>query len=137
MAVKQVACERLLAYRVDAKVAGKRISDVLNRIHVAQPKQRDATARPPVIPPGVAEARARRAAGERKKLQRDYQEEAGGAGVYSMDMRQLYDLKDPQWKDDIMPEVGRKGGREEGKGWHHVALPFCVRLVCAPPCTPS
>lgn len=105
MAVKQVACERLLAYRVDAKVAGKRISDVLNRIHVAQPKQRDATARPPVIPPGVAEARARRAAGERKKLQRDYQEEAGGAGVYSMDMRQLYDLKDPQWKDDIMPEI--------------------------------
>jgi hypothetical protein len=28
------------------------------------------------------------------------------AGVYSMDMRQLYDLKDPQWKNDIMPEVG-------------------------------
>jgi hypothetical protein len=25
--------------------------------------------------------------------------------VYSMDMRQLYDLKDPKWKNDIMPEV--------------------------------
>eukprot|EP00197_Chlamydomonas_leiostraca_P002622 CAMPEP_0202858348 /NCGR_PEP_ID=MMETSP1391-20130828/924_1 /ASSEMBLY_ACC=CAM_ASM_000867 /TAXON_ID=1034604 /ORGANISM="Chlamydomonas leiostraca, Strain SAG 11-49" /LENGTH=682 /DNA_ID=CAMNT_0049537261 /DNA_START=94 /DNA_END=2142 /DNA_ORIENTATION=- len=107
MAVKNVACERLLNFRVETKVAGKRISDVLNRIHVAMPKQRDAAARPPVIPPGVAEARAKKAAaGEaKKKLQKHYQEEAGGAGVYSMDMRQLYDLKDPSWKQDIMPEI--------------------------------
>jgi len=27
------------------------------------------------------------------------------AGVYSHDQRQLYDLKDPSWKHDIMPEV--------------------------------
>eukprot|EP00983_Pelagomonas_calceolata_P092195 1157637-Pelagomonas_calceolata.AAC.5 len=26
-------------------------------------------------------------------------------GVYSHDQRQLYDLKDPAWKHDIMPEV--------------------------------
>lgn len=38
-------------------------------------------ARPPVIPPGVAEARAKREAGEKKKLQKHFQEEAGGAGV--------------------------------------------------------
>jgi hypothetical protein len=40
MAVKQTACDRLLNFRVELKVAGKRISDVLNRMHVAVPKNR-------------------------------------------------------------------------------------------------
>jgi nucleolar GTP-binding protein len=40
MAVKQTACDRLLNFRVELKVAGKRIADVLNRMHVAQPKNR-------------------------------------------------------------------------------------------------
>ncbi|KAJ9523084.1 hypothetical protein QJQ45_023934 [Haematococcus lacustris] len=105
MQAKQVACERLLAHRVEVKVAGKRINDVLNRIHIAMPKPRDGSARPPVIPAGVAEARARRVAGEKKKLQKHFQEENGGAGVYSMDHTQLYDLKNPDWKRDIMPEL--------------------------------
>lgn len=108
MSVKQVACDRLLNFRVELKVAGKRIGDVLNKIHVAQPKPRDGItpgSRPPVIPAGVAEARARRAAGEKKKTERDLQEENGGAGVYSADLRKHYDLADPSWKYDIMPEI--------------------------------
>ena len=36
----QIACERLLNFRVEMKVAGKRIGDVLNRIHIAMPKTR-------------------------------------------------------------------------------------------------
>lgn len=36
----QIACERLLNFRVELKVAGKRIGDVLNRIHIAMPKAR-------------------------------------------------------------------------------------------------
>lgn len=87
--VKQVACDRLLNFRVEMKVAGKRIGDVLNRIHIAVPKPRDTTTRPPVIPPGVAEARARRAAGERRKLERDLQEENGGAGERGLGFREL------------------------------------------------
>ncbi|KAG2496998.1 hypothetical protein HYH03_005003 [Edaphochlamys debaryana] len=108
MAVKQAACDRLLNFRVELKVAGKRIADVLNKIHVAQPRPRDGVtpgSRPPVIPAGVAEARARRAAGDRKKLEKDLQEENGGAGVYSADLRKHYDLQDPNWKYDIMPEI--------------------------------
>ncbi|PNW77981.1 hypothetical protein CHLRE_10g459500v5 [Chlamydomonas reinhardtii] len=108
MSVKQTACDRLLNFRVEMKVAGKRIADVLNKIHVAQPKPRAGVAagsRPPVIPAGVAEARARRAAGERKKTERDMQEENGGAGVYNADLRKHYDLQDPEWKYDIMPEI--------------------------------
>ncbi|KAI8469936.1 MAG: P-loop containing nucleoside triphosphate hydrolase protein [Monoraphidium minutum] len=105
--VKTAACERLLAHRVEAKVAGKRIGDVLNRMHVALPKPRagGAKPRPPVIPAGVAEARARRDAGEKRRTEKDAQEEAGGAGVYSADLRKMYDLKDPSWRYDIMPEI--------------------------------
>jgi nucleolar GTP-binding protein len=33
------------------------------------------------------------------------QEENGGAGVYSADMRKRYALQDPSWRYDIMPEI--------------------------------
>lgn len=83
MGVKTTACDRLLAFRVDSKLAGKRISDVLNRMHVALPKVRNPDARPPVIPPSVLAARAASAgaAGKaQRKLEKDLQEENGGAG---------------------------------------------------------
>jgi hypothetical protein len=50
----QVACDRLLSMRVEAKLSGRRAPDVAGRLHVAVPKQRDGMARPPVIPAGVA-----------------------------------------------------------------------------------
>lgn len=109
MAVKQVACDKLLNFRVEMKVAGKRINDVLNRIHVAQPKPRPGSAagvRPPVIPAGVAEGRAKRASGvDKRRTERDLQEENGGAGVYSADLRKHYQLANEEWKYDIMPEI--------------------------------
>lgn len=82
MAVKHTACDRLLNFRVDMKLAGKRIGDVLNRMHVALPKPRDNAARPPVIPPSVAAARAAAAAAAKpkRKTEKDLQEEHGGAG---------------------------------------------------------
>jgi nucleolar GTP-binding protein len=82
MAVKTTACDRLLNFRVDMKLAGKRIGDVLNRMHVALPKPRDNAARPPVIPPSVAAARAAAAAAAKpkRKTEKDLQEEHGGAG---------------------------------------------------------
>ena len=33
------------------------------------------------------------------------QEEAGGGGVYSMDMNKLYRLENDAWKYDIIPEI--------------------------------
>ena len=42
-------------------------------MHVALPAPRDGVARPPVIPPGVAAARARRDAGEKKLTEKDLQ----------------------------------------------------------------
>jgi nucleolar GTP-binding protein len=103
--VKTLACDRLLASRVEVKLKSKRVTDVAERLHVAMPKQRDRMARPPVIPPGVEEARARREGSEKKKTERDLQEENGGAGVYSQDLRKRWDLEDDAWKYDIMPEI--------------------------------
>ena len=104
-AVKTAACDRLLASRVEVKLKGKRAPDVANRIHVSMPKHRDGVSRPPVIPAGLEQARARREAGERRRTEKDLQEENGGAGVYTQDVRKLWDLKDPSWKYDIMPEI--------------------------------
>lgn len=33
------------------------------------------------------------------------QDQNGGAGVYSMDERKLYQLRNPDWKHDIVPEI--------------------------------
>lgn len=103
--VKTVACDRLLASRVEMKLKSKRVTDVADRLHVAMPKQRDSVSRPPCIPSGVEEARRRRDAGEKKKTEKDLQEEQGGAGVYSQDVRKRWDLEDDSWKYDIMPEI--------------------------------
>lgn len=103
--VKTVACDRLLASRVEVKLKSKRVHDVADRLHVAMPKQRDAVSRPPCIPSGVEEARIRRDAGERKKTEKDLQEELGGAGVYSQDVRKRWDLANEEWKYDVMPEI--------------------------------
>ncbi|BDA46889.1 Nucleolar GTP-binding protein 1 [Coccomyxa sp. Obi] len=107
MAVKHVACDRLLASRVEAKLQGRRIQDVAYRMHVATPAPRDRQARPPVIPASVAAAQGRAAAAveHKKKTEKDLQEENGGAGVYSADLRKNYSLHDPSWKHDIMPEI--------------------------------
>lgn len=110
--VKQIACDRLLASRVEVKMRGKHVGDIVNRIHVAVPRKRDGVARPACIPAGVAARRAATAAkaavnseSERRRTEKDLQEENGGAGVYNADLRKHYDLKDESWKYDIMPEI--------------------------------
>lgn len=41
MEVRNEACERLLAHRVELKIKSAKINDVLNRLHMAEPKKRD------------------------------------------------------------------------------------------------
>ena len=48
--VKIEACEKLLLYRVEAKLKGKKGEDILNKIHVAMPAPRDGKERLPSIP---------------------------------------------------------------------------------------
>ena len=39
--IRLQACDRLLVQRVEAKMKGKKVTDVLNRLHVAMPNKRD------------------------------------------------------------------------------------------------
>ncbi|OEL30789.1 Nucleolar GTP-binding protein 1 [Dichanthelium oligosanthes] len=105
MAVKNAACERLLEQRVDVKMKSKKMVDCLNRFHVAVPKPRDNKERPVCIPPAVLEARANAAAKEKKKLEKDFEQENGGAGVYSASLKKHYLLANDEWKEDILPEI--------------------------------
>ncbi|CAL5046550.1 unnamed protein product [Urochloa decumbens] len=105
MAVKNAACERLLEQRVDVKMKSKKMVDCLNRFHVAIPKPRDNKERPVCIPPAVLEARANAAAKEKKKLEKDFEQENGGAGVYSASLKKHYILANDEWKEDILPEI--------------------------------
>lgn len=109
MAVRNGACERLLAMRVDLKLQGatlggrQRIDDVLNRLHLTVPQPRDTKARPPCIPASV---KARQSTETPKTTLKDVERENGGAGVYSVDLKSYYnDLRDPSWRYDVIPEI--------------------------------
>ncbi|KAF9197469.1 Nucleolar GTP-binding protein 1, partial [Podila verticillata] len=84
MNVKQTACDRLLQSRVDAKMKGHKINDILNKIHLTQPAPRDDNPRLPFIP-AAAESKPKYDLKDpnRPKLERDLEAENGGAGVFN------------------------------------------------------
>uniref|UniRef100_A0A452F4M4 Nucleolar GTP-binding protein 1 n=1 Tax=Capra hircus TaxID=9925 RepID=A0A452F4M4_CAPHI len=67
--VKTEACDRLLAHRVETKMKGNKVNEVLNRLHLAVPSRRDDKERPPFIPEGVVARRKRMELGEPKRRQ--------------------------------------------------------------------
>lgn len=111
--VKNAACERLIADRVAQKLkagtnssgsVGGRLSDVLTRIHVAQPL--GGILREPYIPDSVKNLRKfSKDDPDRRRLARDIEEENGGAGVYNINLKDQYKLDDEEWKYDRVPEV--------------------------------
>ncbi|RZC59105.1 hypothetical protein C5167_006418 [Papaver somniferum] len=106
ISVKNAACEKLLNQRVELKMNSKKITDCLNRFHVGIPKPRDQKERPHCVPQSVLEFKAKEAAEfEEKKLERDLENENGGAGVYTSNLKKHYILEHAEWKEDIMPEI--------------------------------
>ena len=110
--VKAACCDKLLSFRVDQKLRGKRATAALSRVYVAMPKPRPGAAgasssRAPCIPAGVKELRAARESGAlpKRRTERDEQEEHGGAGVYRADICEPYRLAVAAWKHDIVPEI--------------------------------
>ncbi|KAK0391069.1 hypothetical protein NLU13_0571 [Sarocladium strictum] len=111
--VKNAACERLIAERVNQKLKagtnnsgniGGRLADVMARIHVATPMGGQTLET--FIPEGAQNRKKYdKNDPERRKLARDIEEENGGAGVYSVDMQADYVLKNPEWKYDKIPEI--------------------------------
>ncbi|KAM0249391.1 hypothetical protein ACHAQJ_009066 [Trichoderma viride] len=111
--VKNAACERLIAERVNQKLKagttssgaiGGRLAEVMARIHVAQPM--GGQTRETFIPEAVKNKKKYdKDDPERPKLSKDVEVENGGAGVYNVDMRVEWMLKNPDWKYDKMPEI--------------------------------
>lgn len=107
MAVRNQACEKLLTARIEQKLKGSaRVSNVLNKIHVAKPQARDDVSREAFIPEGAKQMKKYDVNDpERRKLARDIELENGGAGVFNINLKDKYLLEDDEWKNDIMPEV--------------------------------
>ncbi|KAI9839284.1 MAG: Nucleolar GTP-binding protein 1 [Sarea resinae] len=113
MEVRNAACERLIADRVAAKLKsgtntggtiGGRLGDVLTRIHVAQPL--GGVTRETFIPEAVKSLKKyEKDDPMRHRLERDIEEEEGGAGVYNIDLKKKYMLESDEWKHDKIPEV--------------------------------
>jgi nucleolar GTP-binding protein len=117
-AVKNTACDRLIADRVAAKLkSGQasqpanadaptgRLGDLLSRIHVAQPL--GGVVRERFIPDAIKNgevAKYNKSDPDRRKLERDIEEENGGPGVYNIDLKRTYDLSDADWRHDKIPE---------------------------------
>lgn len=113
MSVRNAVCERLIAARNAQKLAHStnsageptgRLSDLLRRIHVAQPL--GGVVREAFIPEAVQNrAKYDKSDPARRKLERDFEAENGGAGVYSVDMKKHYLEIDPSQIHDIVPEI--------------------------------
>lgn len=105
MNVRNVSCDKLLAARVEMKMKSNKMNDVINKIHLAIPQQRDNIARLPNIPAEVT-SRAKYDPNDpnRRQLEKDLEIENGGAGVYNVDLKKKYLLKEDDWKYDVIPE---------------------------------
>jgi nucleolar GTP-binding protein len=103
--LKTLACEELLKHRAEAKEGTARYEAMQNRLYCAQPKKRDGLRRNANIPDSVVEFQAI-PDDERviRKTERDVEIENGGPGQYQPNERRTWDLENPAWIDDIMPE---------------------------------
>lgn len=104
MEVKQAACERLLAYRVDVKLNTRKVDAVLNRLHVAKPVLREGVLRPPHVPEAVIRRRQAAAAltAAKRRTERDIELEQ--EDEYVLDLKKKYDIVAEE-RYDKMPEI--------------------------------
>jgi len=100
--VKNKACDILLSHRVEIKLQKNnlKVENILNRVHLSKPEKKDKE-RPIFIPDGFGEDKI----DEDKILEKDLERDNGGPGVYSMDIKKKYLLKDEDWKYDRIPEI--------------------------------
>lgn len=105
MDVKTEACERLLSYRVEQKMRTKKVDNILNRLHVAEPKPRDDKVRPPCIPEQALARLEKKAekAEHKRKLERDIEEEMGDD--YTLDLQKNYTEIPEEERYDVIPEI--------------------------------
>lgn len=88
MDLRNLACDRLLASRVEIKLNGSKIQNVLNKLHLAEPVKRDERERLPCIPQAALDRPAYDSKDPmRIKLAKDIEVEQGGAGIYNVNLK--------------------------------------------------
>ncbi|KAJ3000349.1 Nucleolar GTP-binding protein 1 [Globomyces sp. JEL0801] len=106
MDVRNIACDKLLAARVEQKLKGTKIQNVINKLHLAQPVARDDRERPAFIPQAALNRMKYDPTDpNRPRLAKDIEAEHGGAGVYNVDLKANYILSNDDWKYDVIPEI--------------------------------
>eukprot|EP00842_Homolaphlyctis_polyrhiza_P001950 jgi/Hompol1/2756/HPOL_001450-RA len=106
MNVRNASCDKLLAARVEMKLKGTKVSTIVNKLHLAQPVQRDDISRTPFIPEAaLAKTKYDPNDPNRRKLAKDIEAENGGAGVFNVDLKAPYILANDDWKYDTIPEI--------------------------------
>lgn len=125
MDVRNSACDRLLALRVEKRAASHRMDSVLNRLHVAEPIPRDDKIREATIPEAVLikrKEKAEKAAKEKAKKEKEKDEFFSTVEIEEKDesseedpdwdptavqpdWRDQYMLKEEEWKYDPIPEI--------------------------------
>ncbi|CAF1292685.1 unnamed protein product [Rotaria magnacalcarata] len=109
--VRNEACDRLLAHRVDIKLKSRKVNDVLNRLHVTQPLKRDERVRAPYIPEGVIQRLESMQVNNcqdqpaKKKTERDLEVEL--EEDYHLDLRKTWCLENSDERYDVIPEIYR------------------------------
>jgi nucleolar GTP-binding protein len=103
--LKTLACDALLAHRAEQKEGTARYESMQNRLYCAVPKKRDNLKRTTSIPESVHTVRDIPEE-ERvlRKTERDLEWENGGPGQYQANERRTWDLENPDWIEDIMPD---------------------------------
>ena len=70
------------------KLKGNKVNGVLNKLHLAQPVQRDSKTRPAYFPDSYKDhVKFDPADPTRRKLAKEVEKENGGAGVFNVDLK--------------------------------------------------
>jgi len=100
--VQNTACDALLAHRIEQKMSGNKVENIINRLHVAVPKASQEV-RAPHIPAAVLAKRVPGYVAEIRKLERDMENELGDD--YILDLKKHYELKNLDERYDDIPEL--------------------------------
>jgi len=125
--VKQAACDKLLQQRLETKMNGPKVNDILHRLHLAVPKPRDDRVRPPFIPQSVLDA---------KETNNNQMEEEGtnedGEGTSNVrifrnpDDMATEESELPQWLRGFNSVVWKKRYILENDDWKFDTIPEIV-----------
>lgn len=94
--VKETVCKSLRQMRIDSKKTDEKMAQIESQLHIAKPEH----TYEPNIPASVSNPQ-----GLSHPTQKELEVEAGGAGQYDVNTNEEKLLANPEWKDDIIPEI--------------------------------